>query len=131
MKRKFIDREKIKKHISLEDGIDFMDSSPTEDITFPPRTVAFAIHGNFLMAGIQGTAYVVRHDSSDTVLLNIDDYAFRGSMTEEKIELLGPLKTEHHHVDDLPSFLKAKASSGVINRIEEIRQGNLTDSNFL
>ena len=132
MKRKLISIDELKKYISSEDEIVFMDSSPTPDIKFPPRTIAFAIHGNWTVSGVQGTAYAIRYDSNDKVLLNIDDYGFRGQLSEEEsIEIVGPLKTEHHHVDELPSFLRTKAHDRVLNRIEAIRQGNLTDSNFL
>lgn len=132
MKKKYIEKVKLLNYILPEEELTFLDSSPTPEISLPPKTITIAVHGNLIAYGAQGTFYVVRHDSNDTVLLNIDDYSFNLRENEETTEINGPLKTyEYHHADDLPSFLKSQAPRRVIDRVEEVRQGNLADSNFL
>lgn len=120
MQRKFIKRKELEKNITSEEDVIFLDSSPSLDISFPPKTVAAAIHGNWTGRGIQGTFYVFREDTSDTVLLNTDEYSFNASHNEEESEMIGPLKTEYHHIDDIPSFLKSQAPKRVIDRLQQI-----------
>ncbi|OHA45974.1 MAG: hypothetical protein A3A80_00265 [Candidatus Terrybacteria bacterium RIFCSPLOWO2_01_FULL_44_24] len=130
MQRKFLNQEELKEYLSEREEIVFIDSSPAEAITLPPRSLAAAFHIDKVY-GAQSTLYVMRHDSNDTVALNIDAYSFRTS-SEEKIELDGPFKpAEYHHVDDIPSFLRVKAPQKYIDRLKEIKEGNFSDTNFL
>lgn len=124
MQKKFIKREEWEKYIMSEDNITFMDSSPVSEISLPPKTIITAIHGNMMnyeAQGIQGTVYVFRCDSNDTVLLNIDEYSFYAKLNQEKSEIRGPLKTEYHHLDDIPSFLKPQAPEWVTEKIENLK----------
>lgn len=129
--KKFIKRKECLKNILPEEKLTFLDSSPTADISLPSKTIAVAMHGNVTVHGVCGTLYAIRYGGEGSVLLKIYDFPFNVRSDEEKGEIDGPLKTEHHYVDDLPSWLKSQTPRRVINRVEEIREGNLTDSNFL
>lgn len=67
MQRKFVKREELEKSITSEESVRFLDSSPSSDISLPPKTIATAIHGNWTARGIQGTLYVFREDSIDKI----------------------------------------------------------------
>lgn len=92
------------------------------------------------MGGYQGTVCVSRYgiSSRDTSLLNNDFYTFNGVAIDEIIEIKGPYDSEgnrmgleDHHTPDIPHRLKNRASNALIARLEEIRFGNLSDSNFI
>lgn len=129
MKNKFIKKEELDKYFLSKEDIHFVDTSPTKDITFPPRTVIAAFHID-RVAGARNTLYVMRHDTNDTVLLNIDAYSFKSSL-EYNIPLQGPFNPPgDHHTNAVPSVLGLLPEK-YSNRIDQIRRGNLSDSNFL
>lgn len=134
MQRKFIKIEQLAKYILPDEEVIFLDSSPTRDITLPPRTVLVAIHGTQIgLCGYQGTVYVGRNDSNSTVLLDVDAYSFNSDADSEgNIEVVGPIKVRGlHHSNDIPDPLKTGAPNRVVDRLEEISSGNLSDSNFI
>ena len=122
MQRKFIRREILEKSVTSEENVVFLDSSPSSEISLPPKTVAVAIYGNCTARDIQGTLCVFREDSNDTVLLNTDLYSFNAQRHEERIEIDGPLKAEYHHIDDIPVFMRDQAPKEVTKRIQQIRR---------
>ena len=66
--------------------------------------------------------YTFREDPNDTVTINIDDYGFSIKSSESKGEITGPLKTEHHHIDDMPSFLKQYMPERMKAKVERVKE---------
>ena len=137
MQEKYIDAKKLEQYLSLGREFIFCDTSPTKDITFPHRKVVSAVFHIDKASGAQSTLYVNRYgyDNNDTSLLNIDAYNFRieNNDNRDKIPLSGPSqsfrKSEYHHVDEFPfAWLSPQK---YLDRLNEIRGGNLSDSNFL
>ncbi|MEK9183861.1 MAG: hypothetical protein AAB890_02205 [Patescibacteria group bacterium] len=137
MQDKFIKKNVLEAYLSLKSDVVFLDSSLTKDITFPPRKVI----GSFLeidsMTGGTSTLCVVRYgrDGRDTYLLNIDAFSFKTPTNDniDEIPLIGHLesfkRSEYHWVNDIPH--RDKCPQKYLDRLEEIKDGNLSDSNFL
>lgn len=130
MQNKFINKERLDEYLSLGKDVVFLDTSPTKDITFPPKTIVAAFHFDKAV-GARSTLYIMRHDPNDTTLLNTDAYSFQYPSSGDKISLYGPFKPqEDHHNDFIPSVLGSLPSKH-LNRLTQIEDGNLSDSNFL
>lgn len=139
MQKKFINSAKLKEYLSLGRDVVFLDASPTEDITFPVKKVVAAAFHLDKIPNSRSSLYVMRYgrDENDTSLLNVDLYTFSmlSNSDEGKVSITGPSDTfrrsDDHHINDIPSVLREGAEQKYLYRLEEIKQGNLSDSNFL
>ncbi len=125
MKTKFTQPNEWERYRNDEEVAVFLDSSPFSEISSPRNIFSFAIQ----VAGARSTLYAIRTDSNDTVLLNTDEYAFNADTSEFKNFLVGPLRTEYHHTDDIPTPLKSSFTGRLQNKLDTIRQLNKIKTN--
>lgn len=119
MKNKFTRTEEWKKYRLPNEEAIFFDTSPFCAISSPRGNFTFALQ----VSGGRSTLYAIRTDSNDTVRFNTDEYVFEADSSVEKNRIIGPLKTEYHHTDHIPTPLKPFVPEYIKSRIEDIKNG--------
>lgn len=120
MKKKKLSKSEYEDNLKPAEKLTFSDKSFSESITLPKSAIGSAMHGNLTVHGAQGTIYVIREGAESSSLVKIDEYSFNGKRSEE-VEVVGPLITEHHHLTDLPEFIKNSSPNWLIELVKRIR----------
>ncbi|TSC73041.1 MAG: hypothetical protein G01um101438_64 [Parcubacteria group bacterium Gr01-1014_38] len=120
MKAKPLAREQYQANMQPEERLVFGMESPFPSISLPKSAVFAAWHGSLLpplaVGDARGTLYVCRSDN-DPVLWNFDVYAIGGS---ESLEIQGPIHTEYHWTDHIPSYLWDQAPEWVRDKVTKL-----------
>lgn len=120
MKRKKLKPEEYENSLKPGEELIFSKDSFAESITLPKKVIGSAMHGNLTVRDAQGTIYVTREGNEEASALKTDEYSFNGPRGED-IELIGPQKTDYHHLPDLPAFMSNSAPNWLIELVRKIK----------